>query len=100
MNIKQLTKPFLFSTALVLGGLHMSAWVSNDGAFRVQHVEVEGCQYSSESEVRAAAQAPDAETAQKGVDAVLSGAHPEANRVAGEILGEAAEAVEGHAIHF
>lgn len=57
MNIQQLTKPFLFSSALVLGGLHMSAWVSNDGAFRVQHVEVEGCQYSSESEVRAAAQA-------------------------------------------
>ncbi len=32
----------------------MSAWVSNDGAFRVQQVEVEGCQYSNESEVRAA----------------------------------------------
>jgi cell division protein FtsQ len=57
MNIQQLTKPFLFSTTLLLGGLHMSAWVSSDGAFRVQHLEVEGCQYSSESEVRAAAQA-------------------------------------------
>lgn len=57
MTIKQLTKPFLFSTTLLLGGLHMSAWVGTDGAFRVQHVQVEGCQYSNESEVRAAAQA-------------------------------------------
>ena len=55
MTIQQFTKPFLLSTTLVLGGLHMSAWVSSDSSFRVLQVEVAGCQYSSESDVRAAA---------------------------------------------
>ncbi len=57
MTIRQLTKPFLFSTTLMLCGLHMSAWVGTDGAFRVQHLQVEGCQFSNENDVRATAKA-------------------------------------------
>ena len=38
--------------------------------------------------VRVAAAAPDAETAQKGVDSVLAGRNAEANRAAGDVLSE------------
>lgn len=38
--------------------------------------------------VRVAAAAPDAESAQKGVDSVQAGKNPEANRAAGEVLSE------------
>lgn len=38
--------------------------------------------------VRAAAAAPDAESAQKGVDSVLAGKNAEANRAAGDVLSE------------
>lgn len=55
MNIQQLTKPFLFSTSILLGGLHMSAWVGKDGAFQVQNVRVEGCRFADEKAIRAIA---------------------------------------------
>jgi cell division septal protein FtsQ len=55
MVIRKYGKAFVFSTTLLLAGLHIGNWVGNDAAFLVQKIDVVGCKILDEDEVLAVA---------------------------------------------
>lgn len=58
MAIRKYGRAFVFSTTLLLAGLHIGNWVGNDAAFLVQKINVVGCEILREEEVLAAAKVP------------------------------------------
>ena len=55
MIIHRYGKPFVFSTSVLLGGLHLGNWMGSDASFQVQKIEVQGCTYSQAEPIRAEA---------------------------------------------
>jgi len=58
MAVQRYGKMFFFSTTLMLGSLHLVAWMGNDRSFSVRHVQVTGCQILQPEEIIKTASVP------------------------------------------